>query len=381
MTNADPFVCFPLGLLAYSPENPETTLSMIVDYSVAAVARTTFGGWTLDNLKRTARARRLFPDKRFAVKSCSQFQLLLAADTLAVTYEGCMEHTLRAESFLAGLSSSARNNTIRVKNSWLWSCKDTIAGTSTEKTISWREFCILCALLSKVGAKGIKKCGWQEIRARAAGYCGKRDMKVSSAAELARRNCLLFSRAQIRGTLQRLETDRFFARYNYGRHGGPARESWFSFSMPREQLKTLVEANKRRRNETTAQLRQQDQRRGTEESPANRQPIANSNRKARDSADSAANVNSESLSPPIDRQPSGQHIANVGANINENNLNKNNLKEYTPATPALQLSDFLEEEILCWREFSQIKGFEGFPIEHCASIYPEFREWLTQRKQ
>ena len=275
MSTEEPFFCFPIGLLGLSPEKPEETLSRIIDWSVGSVANTTFANYNLEELKGHARRREAFSHAAGRPQGVGQYRLLLAANTLHVVYYtrlDDLQHKIRTiDRYLSGVSVGARNNTVRVKGKWLWDCFKTVMSEPVDRTLSWREFQILCAVLSKVGAKGIKTCGWFEVQARAAGFCGKRDMTECVPEERKRRKKLIYSRTQIRTTLRRLESDGFFARYNFGRNGSAARESWFSFSMPREDLTNAVNAKKKRRDDRIAANRKQDQQAANVEQPTDSQ--------------------------------------------------------------------------------------------------------------
>ena len=78
---------------------------------------------------------------------------------------------------------------------------------------------------------------------------------LATAKETLRREPLLLSREQIRTTLTRLESDQFFARFQYRRA-----ESWFSFSCgdDREALVKWISNSKARRAEQVRIQREKD---------------------------------------------------------------------------------------------------------------------------
>jgi hypothetical protein len=206
---------------------------------------------------------------------------LLAADMLGVHYRNITDlqtTVLEARGFLGSVSPAAYKNTVQIKTDWVWDCRQTISGETPERSLSFREFRVLCALLSKVGAKGVKKCSWREVQARAAGFCGKADMASCSSESRQRIAPLILSRAEIRTTLRRLEINNFFARYNHGWRGR-ARESWFTFSMPREDFRDLVLSRKVQAQLRYEELRRQDREAADSKQSALSQPSANINTK------------------------------------------------------------------------------------------------------
>lgn len=279
MSEVHPFFRFPIGLLAYDAVDPKQTLSHIIDWCVGNVADGTFGTWSHDALKAEISRRDAGADTIYYRRKVGECRLLLAADTLGVHYgivTGLQTSIFEARRFLGSVSPAACNNTAQVKTDWVWDCLKTIRGETPARTLSFREFRVLCALLSKVGAKGVKKCSWREVQARAAGFCGKADLARCCDDGRERITPLMLTRAEIRTTLRRLEINNFFARYNHG-WNGKARESWFSFSMPREDLRNLVLSRKVQARVRYSELRRQD-REAAESKQSNRSlPRANIN--------------------------------------------------------------------------------------------------------
>jgi hypothetical protein len=384
MSETNRFFRFPIGLLSYDPTNPAQTLSMIVDWCIGNVAESTFEGWDLDSLKEEISRRGAGHGTAYS-KTAKCCRLVLAADTLGVSYGSLtnLDAPLHAAyRFLDTVASAARNNTVQVKTEWLWDCHKTVLAQTPERSLTFREFRVLCALLSKIGAKGVKKCSWREVQARAAGFCGKSDMANCSPDWTARVAPLIHTRGEIRITLSRLEVNDFFARYNHGWRG-KARESWFSFSMPRDELRSLVLSRKLKAKERYEELRAQDQKAAASRKPSINQPTANINSERAESPVSTANINSATKSDqPVANVPTNRVtnvLANAIANINENNPNENdgNANDFNSEQKVTTIPvSFSDEEKRRWPEFATLQNFEGAPFEYCSSIHQKFREWL-----
>lgn len=151
---------------------------------------------------------------------------------------------------------------VRMKSSFLWAAiyrERSLEDPHTpapERGLSWREFRILCALLSvQVNARGYSFIGWESIQARSCGHASKAAHNQDSEI---RKDLQPLTRKQIRITLDTLEELNFFARFHFssGRSGGLTA---YSFRLTREALGELVcrDANFRDRMKTAGN-RQED---------------------------------------------------------------------------------------------------------------------------
>ena len=284
---SETFFRFPLALLALDPQVARRTQSTIVDWCVVDVGNSTFGHLTHEDLVKEAKDQDIDRFRELNPTGSDQLQAFLGAKILNVRYTGSVRHVKEnhsdAEDFLSRSSKSSRNNRVNVSSELLWSCFYTLKGTATERTLQWRDYRIICALTSKIGKFGFQKCGWGEIQARAAGWCGKADMESASVQEFKRREPLILTRDKIRTSLDRMEADNSFARYMHasGKRGG---ESWFSFSCggDRNKLIEMVSTRKCRRRDKLNGLRAADKIRSTEmqekqSPPSSPQPIPNIN--------------------------------------------------------------------------------------------------------
>jgi len=256
--NSDRWLRFPIGLLAFKPESPKETLDAILDYCLYTV------GGSAKALEISDKAAdRLAKEKGMRASKCSDHrQFIRGAQILGSTGGDC-ERMLRVvadvEAYLSRSGSAARNQA-NLSNELFWRVVDTVRGEGSREELSWRDFRFLCALLSKIGNRKFDRCGWQEIQARAAGWCGKSDMRAATPEEHVRRASLLLTQDQIRKTRDELEANRFFCRLKYRTGGtGNGGESWYSFSTSdRSEMLDWIVHKKHRMKLGIAQIRAQD---------------------------------------------------------------------------------------------------------------------------
>ena len=124
---------------------------------------------------------------------------------------------------------------VSIDTQWLWNCLCILRGNEQQATrpLSYREFSVICAILSKVGNKDFESCTWQEIQRRALGYTTDKEMQAKLSTRKDKAKPL--SRQQIRTTLDILDYNRFFARYAVG-NGQRSWLTYFSFKRNRNEL-------------------------------------------------------------------------------------------------------------------------------------------------
>ena len=122
---------------------------------------------------------------------------------------------------------------VTVATPFFWNCLYTLRGEKPDKPLSYREFSVLCAVLSKVGRKGFASCSWREVQRRALGYLTEKEMceNLPSRSDKA----APLSRQQIRTVLESLHRCGFFARYAVG-NGQRSFLSYYSVRMNPQQL-------------------------------------------------------------------------------------------------------------------------------------------------
>jgi hypothetical protein len=236
----------PLAILAYKPDNPSATLNGMLDYCMWTVGNSASAG-EIDSTETYEYARA----KGMGFRKCADhLQLIRGAKILGVTGGICdpMMETVNAVTRYLSPERAATKNKFSISHELFWRAVHTARGDDEkdEPEFRWRDFRFLCALLSKVGARKFDRCGWQEIQARAAGWCGKLDMANATVEERARRAPLILTQDQIRTTRDELEANKFFCRIKYRTGGkGNGGESWYSFSTSnREELLSWIAGKK-----------------------------------------------------------------------------------------------------------------------------------------
>jgi hypothetical protein len=241
---SDGWYRFPLALLAYKPDSPEATLDAILYYTL----------WTVGD---SSAAKEIEDDDAYAYgranravfKKCwYHLQLVRGAKILGVQGIHCEDGYKKIQVITEYLwpESSATKNKLSISSEFFWRAWSTVQEDGRKEELRWRDLRFLSALLSKIGSRKFDRCGWQEIQARAAGWCGKLDMANATVDERARRAPLILTQDQIRTTRDELEANKFFCRIKYRTGGkGNGGESWYSFSTSnREELLSWIAGKK-----------------------------------------------------------------------------------------------------------------------------------------
>jgi len=252
------FLRFPLALLALYPDDRRQTLETILAVAAMRVGNAKRAALSPADALGLAVSLNRAGYERFQPTHPWELAVFIGCAVLGF-HNHPPAHLVRrceiAADFLEGQDASSGENTVTLRPDFFLAALTTAHGASTRHSLSFREFQVLCALLSKIGKSKLAKCGWEEIQARAAGWCGKRIMHAATEQEWARRRPLLLGREKIRRTLDRLESDRFMARVVVGNH-----ESWYSFSCGHDRGKLLqwIREKKTRRADALRALREQD---------------------------------------------------------------------------------------------------------------------------
>lgn len=127
----------------------------------------------------------------------------------------------------------------------------TFAPKPTDNAISFREFRVVCAVYGGIGSKPFAKLCHQQLIRYAAGYPQPGIFESIRSRGLGKDTIL--SRKQIRLSLDRLEANRFFAKYTFLRG-----ECFYSHRLSKEELQKAVGAMKLRRSATIYDSRKSD---------------------------------------------------------------------------------------------------------------------------
>lgn len=139
---------------------------------------------------------------------------------------------------------------VRIRADFWWK---TFGVSKDRAPISFREFCVLCAVYALVGDNPYAKASLDRIRRFAAGIPDR--AAFEHANKHAEESChsLILSPRQARTTLDTLELTRFFAKFTYKRG-----ECFYSNRLDRAKLGAAVAKRKLSKKETIAAHRELD---------------------------------------------------------------------------------------------------------------------------
>ncbi len=144
---------------------------------------------------------------------------------------------------------------ITVRTNFFWNCLYELRKNSPEKPMSYREFSVLCGILSKIGDKELASCSVKEIQRRALGYVNEVEMKKGLPQRLDGAKPL--SRQQVRDTVATLDQLGFFARFTVG-NGAASFQTYYSIRMIPMMLAEAATrdfATKRKRRRQSAHMK------------------------------------------------------------------------------------------------------------------------------
>ena len=151
----------------------------------------------------------------------SRAEVLVGADICNVTLGDHSAASLerivnRAESVLTG------GALVRMKADYFWAAYSQARAETypdapwPERGVSWREFRVLCAILSvQRNRAGFAFIGWETIQSRSCGFTKKEDFK--NAESIPDHLAPPLSHKQIRTTRDKLEALGFYARFRFSR--------------------------------------------------------------------------------------------------------------------------------------------------------------------
>lgn len=139
---------------------------------------------------------------------------------------------------------------VRIRADFWWK---TFGNNKGGPTISFREFCIICAVYALVGDKPYVKASLDRIRRLAAGIPDRAAFEHALEHPEESSYSLMLSTRQVRSTLDDLELNRFFAKFTYNRG-----ECFYSHRLDRAELAAAVAKRKLSKKETIAVHRELD---------------------------------------------------------------------------------------------------------------------------
>lgn len=139
---------------------------------------------------------------------------------------------------------------VRIRHDFWWK---TFGNNKGGSAISFREFCVICAVYALVGDKAYSKASLDRIRRFAAGITDRAAFEHALKHPEKSINSLILSPRQTRTTLDNLELNRFFSKFTYNRG-----ECFFSHRLNRAQLAAAVAKRKLSKKEAIAVHRELD---------------------------------------------------------------------------------------------------------------------------
>jgi hypothetical protein len=138
---------------------------------------------------------------------------------------------------------------LHLKPEFLWSLlrehsgygrPDLPEGDESRRRMSWREFRVLCAIISaKVNKHGFTFLGWEAIAARASGFPRNGEASEMAMREEIPRHSELLTRSKIVATVDKLEALKFFMRFRYSRG---SRGGYMAYSIRHKTREDLAAA-------------------------------------------------------------------------------------------------------------------------------------------
>ena len=247
-----PFYRFPLCALGIKT-SPRTLVESLLVWCCRDVGRKRAEkhGLNAQALREAVRSHLVREWALHPAYTFEEAQLFLGAHILTVDLSGRKLEDLTKSTFTLDhtfwTAGGAENlNTVTMTSTRFWQgllgiCNEAEDEPLEPGEMTWNEWRVMAAILSKIGDKGFATCGWQEIRARAAGIVGKAALELATSGQHQRdqMGALLLSRKQIR----RL-TDRLVNQMKINRVTLPPK-TWFSVSKTREELQQAVLAKRK----------------------------------------------------------------------------------------------------------------------------------------
>ncbi len=274
MSARESYFRFPLAALSYGP--PLDTLDALISYGVIHAgqgARKSLGEKDFPSFAEVAiPEKKLGPVPLRGTERDLLYEVALGAQMCGVgvqdwrlTREKAEKVSLHVARWMEQHADS--RSFVTIKAAWLWQTLDTLLVESGQpprnvrfdmgtRRISWREFAILCAILSCVGDKPYAYISSSDVAHRACGFTRAAAFK---SAERLPEFLPELTRKQIDRTLRDLEANKFFLRCRISSGPTGGRTAYSFREMDREVLITeLVRRLERRDRKIVDQNRERD---------------------------------------------------------------------------------------------------------------------------
>jgi len=227
MSAADPYFTFPLSALRYG-NAPHEMLDSLLSYGTVYAGLNT-PEVRLDELY--ARAVEKFSIKKLPAKSNREGRAVLVGAIVCNVTIRSWENILECYRAVHN-NYGAKEWRLRMKAEWLWRALDTAlveaklpprnAWFDHSRRLTFRDFRILAAILSAIGAKRFDWLSWKTIQCRASGFMRREDFGKGNGADIPVFLKPPLTRWQIDQATKLLERWGFFARVRFstGKCGG-----------------------------------------------------------------------------------------------------------------------------------------------------------------
>jgi hypothetical protein len=228
---ANSYFQFPLCALSFG-QTENSRLNAILDYAVVEAGSSLFRKLTAEQQSDfiAAMCQEGKSPRGFRENVWSCCAALYGANVIGVTYGqlgSLVERHRKMKAHVAAFERlHGRDAKVRIKKGWLFDARD-------GHGITYREFCVLCAIYSAIGDKEFAIVTRDRIRRCALGYRTAAIMQ----AELAKRTdgAHLLTERQLRDTITRLHHNKFFARCTVAR-----RITYYSIRLENDAMRKKV---------------------------------------------------------------------------------------------------------------------------------------------
>lgn len=220
MAVTDPYFRFPLSALTYG-DRASACLNAIIDYSVVSAGV----GSRISNPKEyealaVTHALPDPPSKRQAEEWMAYQDACVGKGQTSVIATCWRTLHRHYREMIAHASNYPKSALVTMKAKWVWNALDTAlqeeglpARSPNPGWLTWREFRVLCAVLSVIGQKPYAWGSTNTLLHRVCGYTAASSFKGKEPAA----HCPRLTRWMLETTLNRLEELRFFMRVRVSR--------------------------------------------------------------------------------------------------------------------------------------------------------------------
>ncbi|WP_038169741.1 hypothetical protein [Verrucomicrobium sp. BvORR106] len=263
MAKTDPYFRFPLSALTYG-SLPSECLAAIIDYSVVSAG---IGAEQGDNdayadlvdanpLPDPPTEEEMYHDTWYG-NVCAG---ALLTEVEIGDWRGAKDRYFEVSGHCRGFPKSAL---VTIKAAWVWDALETALREEGKEPrngtpggwVTWREFRVLCAVLSVIGAKSFAWASTNTFLHRVCGYTSALARSQTKLPNLE--HCQPLTRWMLEGTLNRLEELRFFLRVRISK-SPTGRGGRTAYSIRHESREALIKEIRTPKYSKTGDYRKAD---------------------------------------------------------------------------------------------------------------------------